>query len=62
MTTATATLRHLSDVELEREIARLEAGLDRIDSSGYWPGADLRRAELLQALDQARAEAERRRT
>jgi hypothetical protein len=62
MTTATATLRHLDDQQLEDEIARLDRGLDELDRLGYYPGAATRRAALLDALDLARGEQERRRT
>ena len=54
------SLRTLNHAELEREIARLESEVDRLDDA-TWPGACRQQAELMDRLARLRAEAERRR-
>ena len=51
----------MTDEALDRAVAELERRLDRLDSA-TWPGANQERSDILDRLDQARAEQERRRT
>lgn len=53
--------RLMEDATLERAILQLERELDRLED-GYWPHAKSQRAHVLEQLDHARAELERRDT